>query len=254
MMVPEQRRGAILELARQQSELKVDDIASRFGVSRETVRRDLAQLDALGLLRRVHGGAQKPQTAAEAPFRERLIENADAKERIARRAARLFQDDDTLMIDTGSTTQALARELAQRRLMVITNSVWVAQNLYGPGSLARVHLVGGEYRGETGEILGSVALDQIRQYRADHAILTVGAVDASGGFMDFDVEEAMVARAMIRQSEQVTVIADHSKFGRVAMAQVCALDGVSRLVTDRPPDPVMTAALSGSGVEVHIAD
>src|ERR1700733_10693616 len=114
-MIPEQRRGAILELARQQSELKVEDIASRFGVSRETVRRDLAQLDARGLLRRVHGGAQKPQTAAEAPFRERLIENADAKERIARTTARLFQDDDTLMIDTGSTTQGLACELAQRR-------------------------------------------------------------------------------------------------------------------------------------------
>lgn len=253
-MIPAQRRGAILELARQQSELKVEDIASRFGVSRETVRRDLAQLDAQGLLRRVHGGAQKPQTAAEAPFRERLIENADAKERIARTTARLFQDDDTLMIDTGSTTQALARELARRRLMIITNSVGVAQNLYGSGSIARVHLVGGEYRGETGEVLGSVALDQIRQYRADHAILTVGAIDAAGGFMDFDVEEAMVARAMIRQSEQVTVIADHSKFGRVAMAQVCPLDGVARVVTDRPPNPIMAEALRSAGVEVHVAD
>jgi DeoR/GlpR family transcriptional regulator of sugar metabolism len=253
-MIPEQRRGAILELARQNSELKVDDIASRFGVSRETVRRDLAQLDARGLLRRVHGGAQKPQTAAEAPFRDRLIENADAKERIARTTASLFQDDDTLMIDTGSTTQALALELAPRRLMIITNSVGVAQNLYRPGSLARVHLVGGEYRGDTGEMLGSVALDQIGRYRADHAILTVGAIDAQGGFMDFDVEEAMVARAMIRQSEQVTVIADHSKFGRVAMAQVCPLDGVSRLVTDHLPNLVMAEALRAAGVEIQVAE
>jgi DeoR/GlpR family transcriptional regulator of sugar metabolism len=72
--------------------------------------------------------------------------------------------------------------------------------------------------------------------------------------MDFDVEEAMVARAMIRQSEQVTVIADHSKFGRVAMAQVCALDGVARLVTDRPPNPVMAEALRSAAVEVHVAE
>ncbi len=253
-MIPEQRRGAILELARQNSELKVEDIASRFGVSRETVRRDLARLDARGLLRRVHGGAQKPQTAAEAPFHKRLIENAEAKERIARAAARLFQDDDTLMIDAGSTTQALAAELADRRLMIITNSVGVAQNLYRPGALARVHLIGGEYRGETGEMLGSVALDQIRRFRADHAILTVGAIDADGGFMDFDVEEAMVARAMIHQSEQVTFIADHSKFGRVAMAQVCALEHAARLVTDRVPDPAMDAALRAAGVEIHIAE
>jgi DeoR family glycerol-3-phosphate regulon repressor len=253
-MIPEQRRGAILELARQKDELKVEDIASRFGVSRETVRRDLARLDARGLLRRVHGGAQKPQIAAEAPFHKRLIENADGKERIARTTARLFQDDDTLMIDTGSTTQALACELGPRRLMVITNSVGVAQNLYRPGSLARVQLVGGEYRGETGEVLGSVALDQIRQYRADYALLTVGAIDAAAGFMDFDVEEAMVARAMIQQSARVTVVADHSKFGRVAMAQVCALEKVARLVTDRLPHPFMAEALHQAGVEVIIAE
>jgi len=253
-MIPEQRRDAILEMARQISELKVEDIAARFGVSRETVRRDLARLDARGLLRRVHGGAHPPQTGAEAPFHRRLIENADAKARIGQAAARLFQDGDTLMIDTGSTTQALAAELADRRLMIITNSVEVAREAHRPGSLARIHLVGGEYRGETGEMLGSVALDQIGRYRADHAVLTVGAIDVQGGFMDFDVEEAMVARAMIRQSEQVTVVADHSKFGRVAMAQVCPLDGVFRLVTDREPDPVTAEALRAAGVEIQIAE
>lgn len=102
-------------------------------------------------------------------------------------------------------------------------------------------------------MLGSVALDQIGRYRADHAVLTVGAIDVQGGFMDFDVEEAMVARAMIRQSEQVTVIADHSKFGRVAMAQVCPLDGVFRLVTDREPDPITAEALRAAGVEIQVA-
>jgi DeoR/GlpR family transcriptional regulator of sugar metabolism len=253
-MIPEQRRAAILEMARQNSELKVEELADRLGVSRETVRRDLAQLDARGLLRRVHGGAQRPQTGAEAPFHRRLIENADAKARIGRMAAELFQDGDTLMIDTGSTTQAFATELANRRVTVISNSVAVAREMYRPGSLARIHLVGGEYRGETGEMLGSVALEQIGRYRADHAILTVGAIDFQDGFMDFDVEEAMVARAMIRQSEQVTVIADHSKFGRIAMAQVCPHAGVARLVTDRPPHPEMAEALRAAGVEVCVAD
>jgi DeoR family transcriptional regulator, glycerol-3-phosphate regulon repressor len=253
-MIPEQRRGAILEMARQNSELKVEELADRFGVSRETVRRDLARLDARGLLRRVHGGAQRPQTGAEAPFHKRLIENADAKARIARAAAELFQDDDTLMIDTGSTTQAFAESLAERRVTVITNSVGVARAIYRPGSRARIHLVGGEYRGETGEMLGSVTLEQIGRYRADHAILTVGAIDPHDGFMDFDVEEAMVARAMIRQSEQVTVIADHSKFGRIAMAQVCPLASVARLVTDLPPQPDMGRALDAAGVELCVAD
>jgi DeoR family glycerol-3-phosphate regulon repressor len=188
------------------------------------------------------------------PFEERLVENVDAKRRIARAAARLFEDNDTLMIDTGSTTEALAAELPSRRLMVITNSVGVARRLHRERTLSRIYLLGGEYRGETGEMLGSVTLDQIGRYRADHAVLTVGAIDAADGFMDFDVEEAMVARAMIRQAERVTVIADHSKFERVAMAKVCSLNAVARLVTDLPPPAPLAEALRAAGVVVHVAE
>lgn len=254
-VVPERRRDAILELARDSNELKVDEIAERFGVSRETIRRDLAQLDARGLLRRVHGGALKPQTATEAPFRERLIDNAEAKQRIARTAARLFEDNDTLMIDTGSTTEAFASELAGAgQFTVITNSTEVAGRLHRGGSVSRVYLIGGEYRGETGEVLGSVVLDQISRYRADHAVLTVGAIDAADGFMDYDVEEAMVARAMIRQAQRVTVIADHSKFGRIAMAKVCDLASITRLVTDLPPPVPLQDAIRASGIELIVAD
>lgn len=196
-MAPEKRRAAILQLANQKAELTVDEIADCFGVSKETARRDLTHLDAKGLLRRVHGGALRPQTASEANMVSRMEENADAKRRIAIAAARLFQENDTPMIDTGSTTTFLASALARiGRLTVITNSVTVATQVSASGH-SRVYLIGGEYNGGMGETLGSVSLDQIGRFRADYAVLTVGAIDPFGGFMDYDLEEAMVARAMI---------------------------------------------------------
>ncbi len=254
-MSPKKRRNAILELSRENGELRVDEIAQRFGVSRETIRRDLAHLDALGLLRRIHGGAQKPQTGAELPFRERLVENAAAKQRIASAAAKLFEENDTLIVDTGTTTEAFAAELGRAgRFTVVTNSIGIALHIYRGGGGSRVYLIGGEYRGEGGELIGSVTLEQIGRYRADQAVLTVGAIDAAEGFMDFDVEEAMVARAMIRQARRVTVVADHSKFGRIAMAEVCGLSAVARLVTDEPPPEPLAGALAAAGVEVIVAE
>ena len=129
-MVPAYRREAILELARQGSELRVDDIARQFSVSRETVRRDLSYLHSHGLLRRVHGGAMPAQTGWEAAFPQRLVANAAAKRRIAALAASLFRKNDTLMIDTGTTTLMLSAALAAApKLTVITNSFGVAREL-----------------------------------------------------------------------------------------------------------------------------
>lgn len=253
-MSPELRREAILDIVRQNKELRVDEIAERFGVSRETIRRDLAQLDARQLLRRVHGGAERPRTGIEANFRQRLTENTDSKARIARTAAALFEENDTLMIDTGSTTEAFAAALGARgRFSVVTNSAGVAWHLHNSGGSSRVYLIGGEYRGEMGETVGTLAIDQVARFRADHAVLTVGGLDASG-CMDFDVEEAMMARAMIRQTQSVTVVADHSKLGRIAMYQVCDLSVISRLVTDQLPESTVMSALRSAGVDIIVAD
>jgi DeoR family glycerol-3-phosphate regulon repressor len=253
-MGPDERHAAILELLGLNQEIKVDEIAEKLLVSRETIRRDLAALDSRGLLRRVHGGAQLAKTSQEAPFRQRLTENTAAKEKIARMAVGLFEPDDTLFIDTGSTTEFFAEALARtRRHTIITNSVGVALKMHLGSSQSRVYLIGGEYRGETGEVLGSITLDQIGKLRADHAVLTVGAIDAIDGFMDFDLEEAMVARAMIAQSQRVTIIADGSKFGRVAMAKVCDFQTVDRVVTEEPPPEAIRNVMASHAVELIVA-
>lgn len=253
-MSPEERRGAILDLARQKRELTVEEIADQFHVSRETARRDLAYLDDRGLLRRVHGGAMQPKTASESAFRSRLSENADAKRRIANAAARLFEEHDTVMIDSGSTTEALAVALAgANRLTVITNSVRIATLLWGGGANHRIHVLGGEFHGESGQMVGSLCIEQIAGFRADHAVLGVGAIDTMGNLMNFDVEEALIARAMIKYSRRVTVLADHSKFGRVALVKTCTLDDVARVVTDMPLTETIGRMMALNGVEVIIA-
>jgi DeoR family glycerol-3-phosphate regulon repressor len=254
-MVAAYRREAILELARQGSELRVEEIARQFNVSRETVRRDLGRLQEQGLLRRVHGGAMPAQTGWEAAFRQRLVDNAQAKRRIAVLTAGLFRQNDTLMIDTGTTTLTLAAELAAAsRLTVITNSFGVARLLGSGAAGHRVYVIGGEFRVETDQTLGSGCLEQIARYRADYAVLSCGAVGPDGAVMDFDLEEAMFARAMIDQAESATLIVDHSKFDRVAMAKVCDIELIDRLVTDSPPPPHFADLLAAADVEVLVAE
>jgi len=253
-MVAAYRREAILTLANEGSELSVDEIARHFDVSRETVRRDLKYLQSHGLLRRVHGGALPAQTGWEAAFRERLVDNAPAKQGIARAAARLFRENDTLMIDTGTTTSMLAAELAHApRLTVITNSFDVASRLGVGSSQHRIHVIGGEFRSESQQTLGSACLEQISRYRADHAIISCGGADPVDGLMDYDFEDAMVARAMIAQAARLTLIADRTKFERVAMAKVCGLDLVDRIVTDAEPPPWLREAADLHQTELIIA-
>jgi len=254
-MVAAYRREAIVELARQGNPLSVEEIARQFNVSRETVRRDLGRLQSQGLLRRVHGGAMPAQTGWEAAFRQRMVDNASAKRRIAALAATLFRENDTLMIDTGTTTLVLAGELALAlKVSVITNSFAIARQLGTGSAQHRVYVVGGEYRAETEQTLGSACLEQIASYRADHAVLSCGALGPDGAIMDFDLEDAMVARAMINQAESATLIVDHSKLDRVAMAKVCDLELIDRLITDAPPPPHLAEIMAAAGVDVLVAD
>ena len=135
----------------------------------------------------------------------------------------------------------------------MTNSAGVAWHLHNSGGSSRVYLIGGEYRGEMGETLGALAIDQVARFRADHAVLTVGGLDASG-CMDFDVEEAMMARAMIAQTQSVTVVADHSKLSRIAMYKVCDLSVDRAPRHGQMPEPTLMDALRGASVEVVLAD
>lgn len=254
-MKPEERRERITALLREASRVTVDELADRLETSRETVRRDLALLSEQGVLRKVHGGAVPVQTALESPLRERRAAARAEKIAIGRTAATLFEPGDSILIDAGSTTAYFAEALGRAgSFTVITNSVLVANELWSAPHRGEVYLTGGRYFGEGHEVLGPIVVEQIQRLHADHAVLTIGAVDAGGKFMDFNTEEAFVARAMIASARRTTVLADSSKLNRRALFEVCEAAQVDRLVTDRLPEPALINLLQTASVEIILAD
>ncbi|WP_244611155.1 DeoR/GlpR family DNA-binding transcription regulator [Ensifer sp. M14] len=258
ILQPSKRYEEISRLLDHSGEMTVEDFADRLGVSRETVRRDLTRLDAMGKLRKFHGGARTASRGnaaieAEDPFTQRMAQNTDAKKRIASAARRLVASGDSLFIDTGSTTVAMAEALvALHGLVVITNAPRIAAIVAGNPS-HKVFLIGGAYGVDAGESLGPLALEQIAKFRARHVILTVGAIDATS-IMDFDLQEAEVAKAMIERSDRITVLVDHSKFNRRGVFEVAPLSAIDSLVTDNRPDAALVEALTAAGIELIIAE
>jgi len=253
-VVPEYRRSRILAALHLQERTSVNELAIQLGVSRETIRRDLTQLENGALLRKVHGGAMPLQTAMEPELRLRTAQHRLEKQLIGNRAARLFRAGDSLFIDAGSTTTAFSSALAAvRGLTVITNSLEVALRL-GRARDIGVHLLGGAFKSAGIETVGAEVVEQITAFHPDYAVLTVGAIDEDGNVCDFDHDEATVARAMIRQARSIVLLADHSKFGRQALMPICHLRQVSQLVTDRPPPQALRGLLRAAKTEVVVAD
>lgn len=253
-MKPRERRHAILELSHTGASLAVDEIAARFAISRETVRRDLARLDRDGLLRRVHGGATVPRSGTEPPFLERQQLHMEAKRRIGLAAAALFEPGDSLLIDTGSTTEQFANALATKtNLTVITNSSRIATAVSGIARTNEVYVLGGAFRADTGQILGSLCIEQLGLFTATHAVLGAGAISVEGRVMDYDTDEAQLARMMISRAKHVTILADSAKIGRSALMTVCEARAIHRLVTDQPPPKPLQEVLASAQVEIIVA-
>ncbi len=250
-----ERQARLVEIVWKEGRASVETLAELLGASRETIRRDLTRLARQGKVQKVHGGAVKPVVPGEPEFQQRLSENAPAKMAIARRAAALFRPGEALFVDTGSTTLFFAGEIARLEgLTIITNSTEIARVVGGAGSGHQVFLLGGEYGAGNSQTTGTMVVEQIRAFRAHHAVLTVGAIDRRGGAMDYNIAEAQVARAMISRSEQVTILADHSKFSALASFQVCALSRIDRLVCDGPVPRDIHEALEAEGARLHVAE
>ncbi|GBQ67899.1 MocR family transcriptional regulator [Ameyamaea chiangmaiensis NBRC 103196] len=250
------RQKVILEMAQGATLLTVEDVAEQLHVSRETIRRDFASLDAQGLLRRVHGGAKPTVNAtSEEPFHAREELNIGCKNAIARAAAALIQRGETLMIDTGSTTQAFARALADDlELTVITNSLRIADILSHSTARRDIYVLGGEFRPDTQQTLGTFCLDQLDRFRADHTIIGVGAISRTGDLMDYDPQEAQLARAMIARARKTTVLADHSKFDSYALTGLCRFDDINRIVTDAPATDEFARLARSFDVEIVVGN
>jgi DeoR family glycerol-3-phosphate regulon repressor len=232
-----------------------DELSESLNTSRETVRRDLALLSQEGLLRKIHGGATTAQSAQESPLGVRRANARAEKIRIGKTAARLFKPGDSLLINCGTSTIFFAEQLAkQGPFTIVTNGTLVAQAMWDSPVRGPIHLLGGNYFGEAFETLGPQMVEQIQKISADHAVIGVGAINESGIFMDYTVDEAYVSRTMIECARSVTVLADSSKLQRNALFHICGPEKIDRLITDKQPDAVLDSLLKRAGVEIIIAD
>lgn len=250
-MRPSERQTAIADLVWQRNRVSVDSLATQFSASPETIRRDLAILARIGKIQKVHGGAVLPRMAEEGPFAERMRCNVAEKRRIAASALPLISPGETLFVNTGSTTLLFADELAGLHdLTVVTNSAELARVLSSGNSTCRIFLLGGAYHGYNRETCGSIAIEQLGRFRADRAVLTVGSVEATAGIMDYNPDEAEMARAMMRLAGSVTLLADSSKFGKLAPFTVAGFDAIDCMVCDEVPDGPLAASMAREHVEI----
>lgn len=256
-MRPHERHEEIVKLVNALGEVSVDELADKLGMSKETVRRDLVNLDATGRIHKFHGGARTPrngvsETLGEGPFAARMSENQDRKRVIAQAAASLLVPGDSLFLDTGTTTLLFAETIASMsRLTVITNSSRIASIIAAEPD-HKVFLIGGAYSHDASETVGTLAVEQILRFRARYAFLTVGAIDQSG-LLDFDESETQIARAMIERVETVNVLADSSKFSKRGIFEVAPWAQVDRLISDDHPPKAIADAMAGAGTELLIA-
>jgi DeoR family transcriptional regulator, glycerol-3-phosphate regulon repressor len=249
-MIRSNRQDAILDMLAAAGSLSVTDLADRLDVSSETIRRNLRQLVEAGEVVKTHGRAALSPRRGEAPFDRRMRENADAKREIAALVAAMVVDGDSVMMDTGTTTSFVARALLARRgLTIVTNSSDVARTLAIVNDNT-VFMAGGQLRADNGAAFGTAAVEFVRRFKVRHAIVTIGAIDARSGAMNFDLDEAEFGREVLNCGEHRMIVTDAAKFGRTALVKVCGLGDFDALVTDLPPPPDLAEALDQHGTRV----
>lgn len=226
------RQTEILDLARTEGRVIVDDLAERFSVTLQTIRRDLTELAEAGLLDRVHGGAVIRAGVSNIGYDERRRMNAEAKTAIGRACAAMIPDNSSIILNLGTTTEAVARELlSHRNITVITNNMNVA-NILAASDGCEVIVAGGNLRRSDGGLVGDMAADFMAQFKVDYGIIGTSALDGDGDLLDFDASEVRVSRAILRQSRSRVLVTDAAKLTRRAPVRIASLADLDVVVTD----------------------
>lgn len=253
-MYAEERRQSIAELARSEGRVDVVELARRFDVTPETVRRDLTDLETRGIVRRVHGGAMPVERFQSEPaVSERAGIMANEKRRIAEAGLAFVPRGGSILLDAGTTTGALAGLLpVDRELTIVTNSLPIAMALAARTNLA-LHVLGGRLRGKTLANVDAWALAALADLSVDVAFVAANGVSPQRGLSTPDVAEAAVKRAMVAAGRQVILLADHSKVGEEHLQRFARTEDVDVFVTDRDLAPGALEAFQRVGVEVVLA-
>ncbi|WP_313136359.1 DeoR/GlpR family DNA-binding transcription regulator [Paracoccus jeotgali] len=246
------RQNEILELARADGRVLVDDLAQRFDVTLQTIRRDLGDLAEAGLLDRVHGGAVPRMGMVNLGYEARRRLHSDAKTVIAQACAEAIPDNSSLILNIGTTTEAVAHALLKHsNITVITNNMNVA-NILAANPGCEIMVAGGALRRSDGGLVGELATQFIEQFKVDYAIIGTSALDLDGDMLDYDLAEVRVSRSILRQARQSILVTDHSKLGRSAPARIASLSEIDRLFTDLPLPAPLAERCRDWGTEVTV--
>ncbi len=244
------RHQEIVETARLVGRVGVDELAARFDVTPQTIRKDLNELCRARILSRVHGGAMFPSGTANMEYEQRRLICENEKQFIGRAAAEIIPDNASLFINIGTTTEAVSQALLKRDgLMVITNNINVANRMRVYKQF-EIIIAGGVVRASDGGIVGEAAVDFIRQFSVDYAVIGVSAIDQSGALLDYDFREVKVAQAIIENSRHVILVADSTKAERTAPVRIGHLSQVDTFVTDVCKNDKIRAICAENDVEL----
>jgi len=248
------RQTALLEEVRSQGFASIDALARKFGVTLQTVRRDVNLLAGNGMLARFHGGVRVDGSTTEnIAYRQRQVLNADGKKRIARAVAAQVPKGCSLIMNIGTTMEEVARALVHHPgLRVITNNLNVA-NILGDNPDCEVIVAPGVLRARDRGIIGEATVEFIRQFKVDIGLIGISGIEADGTLRDYDFREVKVARTIMEHSREVWLAADASKFNRQAMVELARLEEIDRLFTDEPPAAPFGAMLEENGVNCVVA-
>lgn len=248
------RQSDILTRARNEGRVMVEDLAEAFGMTVQTIRRDLTELCDARLLDRIHGGAVLPSGVTNIGYEDRRRLNADAKDAIARACAAEIPNGASLFLNIGTTTEAVARALqGHSGLMVVTNNMNAAQILAGNPS-CEVVLTGGALRRADGGLVGDLAVQTIRAFKVDVAVIGASALDAEGDLLDFDIQEVRVAHAILQQARQAILVADQSKLTRAAPVRIASLTDLDMWVTDVEPPAALRGLCKEANTGIRVAE
>jgi DeoR family transcriptional regulator, fructose operon transcriptional repressor len=254
LLFEEERKQKIADYVQTHERASVQELAQYFQVSESTVRRDLKDLEDSKQLKRTHGGAVAVQSDnTEPPFDEKEDRFRAQKEAIAKAAAALVEEGDSILLDAGSTTYYLAKELkAFKKLTVVTNSIVAAQELSRLPNIELL-LTGGSLRHETLAMVGPVAERTLDLVRVNKVFLAINGLDAVHGLTTPSMTEAEMKRRMIRSGKIIILLADHSKYGKVSLARVAELNEVHHLVTDSGIPALAAGVLEEAGIQLTVA-
>ena len=247
-----ERHARIIEIVTSSGFATIEELAQQFNVTQQTIRRDLKELDHENKVQRYHGGAGLNSSTLNTSYSNRKVSFLKEKQLIAKEVAKAIPDNASLFINIGTTTEAIAQALLKHHnLTIITNNLHVASILSTKDDF-KIIIAGGVVRNRDGGVMGEATIDFVSQFKVDYAIIGISGIDDAGDLLDFDYQEVRVSKAIIENSRNIFLAADHSKFGRDAMTRLGNIAEVHHVFTSIPPSDNIYKILHSHNIQLTV--